>query len=218
MGAMGGGAFLLARAGLLQRRRMTLHWAYAAAFAEEFPDVDLRRSLYEIDGPCITCGGGISPLDMMHALLSREHGARLARDVTDWFVHTEIREGEHAQRHSFQVRLGVSHPGLVRALEAIEGSLENPLGRRELAALADVSERQLDRLFASQLGTTLRAYYLVARLKQARRLLLQSQSSVLEIAMICGFRSASNFSKCYRAEFGVTPTAERQKERAALGI
>jgi transcriptional regulator GlxA family with amidase domain len=123
LGGISGGAFLLARAGLLKNRRVTLHWVYAPAFSEEFPEINLRRSLYEIDGDRITCGGGMSPLDMMHALLGQQHGEDLAVGVSEFFLHTDIREGQKPQRLSFQARLGASHRGLIRALEAMENAL-----------------------------------------------------------------------------------------------
>jgi transcriptional regulator GlxA family with amidase domain len=209
VGGISGGAFLLARAGLLNSHRLTLHWVYAQAFSEEFPEADLRRSLYEIDGNRMTSGGGISPLDMMHALLRREYGDELAVGVSEWFLHTDIREGKKPQRLSFQARLGVSHAGLIRVLEAMEASLEEPLSRAQLSQIAGVSERHLDRLFLAQVGTALSAYYLEQRLERARQLVLQSSLSLLEIAIACGFTRASTFSKSYRRIFRVSPSDDR---------
>jgi len=211
LGGIGGGAFLLARAGLPRGRRATLHWVYAPAFREEFPTVELRRSLYEIDGNIMTSGGGMSPLDMMHAVIQEAHGKQLAIDVSEWFLHTDIRQGPAAQRLSFEARLGVHHPGLVRALQHMEASLEEPLPRAEIARIAGVSERQLDRLFLAQVGKGLSAYYLNIRLERARRLVLQTSLSLTEIAVACGFNSASTFSKSYRAAFGEPPSRERIK-------
>jgi transcriptional regulator GlxA family with amidase domain len=209
VGGISGGAFLLARAGLLKGHRLTLHWVYAPAFAEEFPEADVRRSLYEIDANRMTSGGGISPLDMMHALLRREYGDELAVGVSEWFLHTDIREGQKPQRLSFQARLGISHAGLIRVLEAMEASLEEPLSRAELSHIAGVCERHLDRLFLAQVGTTLSAYYLEQRLDRARQLAVQSSLSLLEIAIACGFTRASTFSKSYRRMFRVSPSEDR---------
>ncbi|MBG6118470.1 transcriptional regulator GlxA family with amidase domain [Sphingobium sp. JAI105] len=211
IGGIGGGAFILARAGVLTNHRMTLHWAYAPAFAEEFPNADLRKSLYEIDGKRLTCGGGMSPLDMMHALFVRRHGMELADGVSDWFLHTDIRESWDSQRRSLEARLGVSHPGLIRALEAMENRIEDPLSRAELAGIAGLSERQLDRLFVAQLNSALTAYYLRLRLDRSRQLVRQTGLSQMEIAVASGFKSASRFSKAYRAMFGLPPSAERQE-------
>lgn len=209
LAGISGGVFVLARAGLLNHQRVTLHWVYAPAFSEEFPEANLHRSLYEIDGNRMTCGGGMAPLDMLHALLARQHGEELAARVSDWLLHTEIREGQKPQRLSFRARLGVSNSGLIRALEAMEDALEEPLPRKELARIAAMSERHLDRLFLAQVGSPLSAYYLQLRLERARQLVLQSNLSLLEIAIACGFNRASTFSKSYRKLFGVPPSTDR---------
>jgi transcriptional regulator GlxA family with amidase domain len=133
----------------------------------------------------------------------------LALGVSEWFLHTDIREGQKPQRLSFQARLGVSHAGLIRVLEAMEASLEEPLSRTHLALVAGVSERHLDRLFLAQVGTALSAYYLERRLERARQLAVQSSLSLLEIGIACGFTRASTFSKSYRRLFGVSPSGDR---------
>jgi transcriptional regulator GlxA family with amidase domain len=211
MGGIGGGAFLLARAGLLDRKRLTLHWVYAPTFLAEFPDADLHRSLYEIDGDIMTCGGGTSPLDMMHVVLRDAHGPDLALGVAELFLHTDIREGQNAQRLSIQARLGVHNPGLIRALESMEDALETPLSRSELAHIAGISERQLDRLFVAQLGDGLSAYYLKLRLKRSRELVLQTTLALTEIAAAGGFKSLSTFSKSYRTQYGSPPSRDRNR-------
>jgi transcriptional regulator GlxA family with amidase domain len=222
MAGIGGGAFLLARAGLLRGVRITLHWAYAPAFAEQFTDVDLHRSLYEIDDNRMTCGGGVSPLDMMHAMIIHRHGIELAMKVSEWILHTEVRDSQESQRFSLEMRLGVKHAGLVRVLKAMDNAIEDPLPRSELVEISGVSERQLDRLFLSQLGISLTAYYLRLRLNRARSLVLQTAMSMTEIAIASGFNSNSTFSKSYRSEFNMSPTADRELafrgRRATLGL
>ncbi len=213
LGGISGGAFLLARAGLLKDRRATLHWVYWNAFLEEFPDVDLQQCVYASDGNVITCGGGTAPLDMLHKLFSERHGVEFADRIGEWFLHTDVRGEKVGQRRSCQARLGVNHGGLIRALNAMENSLEEPLSRPELAGIAAVSERQLDRLFLTQVGRPVNAYYLELRLERARQLVLQSSLSQLEITFACGFRSPSSFSKAYRAEFGLPPSRDRASLR-----
>jgi len=210
IGGLGGGAYILGHAGLLDGRRVTLHWAYAAAFAEAFPSVDLRRSLYEIDTHRMTCGGGMAPLDMIHDLFLRRHGERIAMGVSDWFLHTEIRQSRSAHRLPLEARLGVHHPGLISALRAMDLGIEEPLSRAQLAAIAGMSERHLDRLFLAQVGTAMRSYYIRLRLEKARSLISQSGMSLVEVAMASGFASASTFSKAYRRVFNVPPSAERR--------
>src|SRR3546814_9920016 len=87
--------------------------------------------------------------------------------------------------------------------------LEEPLSRSELARGADLSTRQLERLFRKYLNRSPARYYLELRLNKARLLLLQTNMSVIDVALACGFVSASHFSKCYRDFFGRTPRKER---------
>jgi len=209
LGGISGGAYILARAGLLQGRRFTLHWEHAVAFAEEFPTLDLRRSLFEIDRDRLTCSGGTAALDMMHALIARAHGPAVAAAVSDWFLQTEIRAGTAPQRLSLRDRLGVQSGPLLRALAAMEAHLEQAQSRSELAREAGVTPRQLERLFRRELGRTPGAHYLLLRLERARQLARQTGLPLAEIATACGFASLSHFSRSYRARFGTPPAAER---------
>jgi transcriptional regulator GlxA family with amidase domain len=106
-------------------------------------------------------------------------------------------------------RLGVRHPKLVKVIKLMEESLEEPIARAKLANAVGLSSRQLERLFRKYLGRTPTRYYLELRLNRARLLLLQTDMSVLDVALACGFVSASHFSKCFREFFGRTPREER---------
>src|SRR4026209_2481831 len=151
IGGISGGPYVLAQAGLRDERRATLHWEHMPAFREAFPDVTVVPSLFEIDGNRITCSGGISALDMMVALLERDHRRPLAAAVGDWFLHTHIREGMGPQRMDLRLRLGVADEKLLRVLHSMEESIEAPQPRTELARVAGVSVRQLERLFRRHL-------------------------------------------------------------------
>lgn len=215
IGGVSGGPYLLARANVLNGHRFTIHWEHAAAFLEEYPDLDLRRSLYEIDRDRLTCSGGTAPLDMMHAVIAREHGSSLALAVSEWFLQTQVREGTGPQRMPLRERLGIAHAPLLQVIGRMEQTLENPEPREALARLAKVSLRQLERLFRQHLGRSLGEHYLVLRLDQARDLLRQTSLSVLEIALACGFASASHFSRSYGRRFGHPPRSERLQQRPA---
>ncbi len=209
LGGVSGGPYLLARAHVLEGYRFTIHWEHAPAFLEDYPHLDLRRSLYEIDRDRLTSSGGTAPLDMMHAVIAREHGSELALAVSEWFLQTHVREGAGPQRMPLRERLGISHAPLLRVVGRMEQSLENPLTREELASIATVSLRQLERLFRLHLGRSISEHYLGLRLDRARDLLRQTSLSVLETALACGFVSASHFSRGYRRRFGHPPRAER---------
>jgi transcriptional regulator GlxA family with amidase domain len=210
LGGVSGGPYPLARAGLLDGRRATIHWEHFPAFVEDFPDVHATRSLFVIDGDRLTCSGGAAALDMMHALIEQEHGHELAAAVSDWFLQTQVRSGSGPQRMTLRERFDVSNPRLLRALEYMEAHLQEPASRTRLARQAGVSVRQLERLFADQLGSTIRAHYLRTRLDRARILLRQTTLPVIAVAAETGFATPSHFSRAYRSAFGRSPRQERE--------
>ena len=209
MGAVSGGPVILARAGLMRDRRMTVHWEYAAALAEVSPDLRIERTLFVIDRDRITCAGGTAPMDMMHALIAAHHGAGFARAVSDWFMHTEIRPAAGPQRASLVERVGTRVPAILDAVEAMEGNIADPLPLPQLARIAGLSPRQINRLFQQHLGETTLAHYRRLRLDRARNLLRNSALSLTEVALATGFASSSHFSRAYREEFGDPPSRYR---------
>jgi transcriptional regulator GlxA family with amidase domain len=205
IGGVSGGPFILAKAGLLDGRRCTVHWEHAPAFQEAFPQVSLTRSLFEIDGDRITCSGGVAGLDMMVALITRDHGYELGAASSDWLLHTQVREGVRPQRMDLRFRHGIADKRLLTALKAMEAHLEVPLSREQLAARAGVSIRQLERSFRGQIGQGIHEHYLALRLERSRQLLRETSLSILEVAMATGFASASQFSRAFRRSYGVAP-------------
>ncbi len=217
VGALCTGAHLLARAGLLNDRRCTIHWENLDSFAEEFPDIEISPDLFEIDRDRITCSGGTAALDMMLNLIGRQHGHQIASDISEQFIHDRIREPHDHQRMELRTRLGVSHPKLIAVISDMEAHLEEPLSQSELSQRASLSTRQLERLFRKYLAATPTRYYLNLRMQRARQLLLQTSMSILSVALACGFVSASHFSKCYRECYGKTPRAERSLRHSGTG-
>jgi transcriptional regulator GlxA family with amidase domain len=213
IGGISGGPWVLARAGLLQGYRATIHWEHLPAMAEAFPDLALKRTLYEVDRDRLTCAGGVAALDMVVELIGRDHGRVLATAVAEWYLRTEMRSGDLAQRMAARERFGVSNEKLLRALAHMDAHLEEPASRAELAGVAGVSVRQLERLFAHHLGATPAEHYLRIRLDRARALLRQTTLSVMEAAVACGFVSPSHFARAYRARFGVSPKSEHSPAR-----
>jgi len=209
IGAVCTGSHILARAGLLDGHRCTIHWENLASFLEDFPDVEVTAELFEIDRNRFTCSGGTAAIDMMLNVIGRQHGHELAAAVADQLMHERIRDEHDHQRMSLPARLGVRHPKLLSVIELMEQNLEEPMSRAELARSAGLSTRQLERLFRKYLSRSPARYYLELRLHKARLLLLQTNMSVIDVALACGFVSASHFSKCYRDFFGRTPRRER---------
>lgn len=209
IGAICTGSYVLAKAGLLNGYRCTVHWENLRGFREEFPDIEVTPELFEFDRRRVTSAGGTASLDMMLHYVATQNGMALATSIADMMMHHQIRSGDDPQRPDLRVRLGVSHPKLVAAIALMEADIEAPLSCSEVAKAVDLSPRQLERLFAKHLATTPMRYYLRLRLIQARRLLTQTSMSVLRVGLGCGFVSASHFSKCYREQFNKTPSQER---------
>lgn len=210
IGGISSGAYVLAAAGLLDNRDFTIHWEHAPALREAFPHLSPRQARYVLDADRITCGGGVAPLDMMHALIGERMGSDFARRVSDWYLHTAIHDPADPQRGSAAERFGTQHPALLAVLEKMEATIEQPLDRATMARFVGVSARHLDRLFAEQLGSGFLDKYREIRLLHARRLLEQSPLSIAEIAFATGFSSPSHFSRACRQQFGRPPGQIRQ--------
>jgi transcriptional regulator GlxA family with amidase domain len=214
IGAVSTGAYVLARAGLLDGRRCALHWENIAEFAEEFPAIAVTDEIFVIDGDRLTCCGGTAALDMMLHVVRLQHGHQLATSVAEQFIHGEIRDHREHQRMELGARLGVTHPKLLAAIAAMEANLEAPLSQAALARRVGLSRRQLERLFRRYFKHTPASHYLGLRLERARQILQQTNRPVIDVALACGFVSASHFSKCFRARFATTPRALRELGRA----
>jgi len=213
IGGVSLGTFILARAGLLNGHRCTLHWANLDSFREEFPTIEARPSVYEIDRGRYSCAGGTAALDMMLALIAQDHGRAASIQVADNLIYHNLREGSEAHRMSPRNRFGTSHPKLLEAIGLMEANTEDALSRAQLADRVGISQRQLERLFKKYLGCTPSSFYLKTRLVRARGLILQSAMPILDVAIACGFVSHAHFTKVYRQHFGRTPSEDRISQR-----
>ncbi|MCU0907887.1 MAG: GlxA family transcriptional regulator [Rhodobacteraceae bacterium] len=210
--AVGGlctGAHVLAEAGLLDGRRATIHWENQDSFTEDFPDVKLTKSVFVTDGPRLTAAGGTASIDLMLKLIADAHGEDLANAVADQLIYSAIRTDADVQRLSVPTRIGVRHPKLAQVIRMMEVATEDPVSPSAMAADVGLSTRQLERLFRRYLGKSPKRYYMDLRLQKARNLLMQTDMSVINVALACGFTSPSHFSKCYRALYHITPYRER---------
>lgn len=209
LGGLCTAAHVLARAGLLDGKRATIHWENQDSFAEDFPEIDLSQSVFVIDGPRLTCAGGSASVDLMLALIARDLGEDVAGAVADQQIYSSIRTDRDRQRMSVPTRLGVRHPKLAEVVQQMETHIEDPISPARLAADVGLSTRQLERLFRRYLNRSPKRYYMDMRLGRARNLLMQTDMSVINVALACGFTSPSHFSKCYRSQYGATPYRER---------
>lgn len=199
------GAFLLAEAGLLAGRTVTLHWESIAAFAELYGKVETRRSLFERSGRVATCAGGTAGIDLALSAIAAEHGSSLALDVADQLIHQGIRDAAAPQQVAPMRRYGTRNPTVLAAIDLLQRSIEQPPSLAEAAMTLGVSPRQLQRLFATHLGTSFRRFDRELRLERAKELLEQTGMTVMAVAVATGFGSVEHFSRSYRARHGTSP-------------
>ncbi|PQO24552.1 AraC family transcriptional regulator [Rhodobacteraceae bacterium WD3A24] len=209
MGGLCTGSYALAKAGLLDGKRATIHWENQDGFGEEFDEVNLTKSIFVTDGNRYSTAGGTASIDLMLKIVADDYGEELASAVADQLIYSSIRTDQDTQRLSVPTRIGVRHPKLSRVIQIMEQHIEEPISPARLAAEVGMSTRQLERLFRRYLNRSPKRYYMELRLQKARNLLMQTDMSVINVALACGFTSPSHFSKCYRAHYKTTPYRER---------
>ena len=206
LAGVSGGPIILAKAGLMDGKRMTLHWEHSDTFKEIWPTILLEKSLFVIDGNRITCAGGIAPLDLMHTLISEHYGESFARKVSDWFMHTEVRPSGGPQRSGILERYNIRNSKIIVAIETMENHLSNNLTLHEISKIVGISTRQINRLFDKHLNQSTMSFYKQLRLELSQKLLSQSHLSITEVAFSCGFTSSSQFSQNFREKYGQSPS------------
>lgn len=214
LGGVSGGPVILARAGLLAGRSCTVHWEHAEGFAKRHRDVSIKRRLYVMERDRVTCGGGNAPLDLMHAVIARRHGKAFARRVSDWFLHTEIRDAGAQQRWRFAPQRDSAPVAVQDAVAVMEDHLSDPLSLAQLSLISGTSARHLNRLFRTAFGTSTMAFYRQMRLEKGRALVEGSRLGLSEIAEATGFHAAGHFSDQYLRAFGHRPSRGRETGRA----
>ena len=195
------GAWLLAAAGLLDGRRATIHWEELARFEEAFPEVDAQRKRHVIDGDRMTCSGALAAFDLMGALIGATHGPALRLEVATLFMSPEATGPQDAP-----LARGKS---VARAVGLMQEHLEDPLPVPEIARRVGRSQKDLEARMQRELGAGPQAIYKRLRLIAARKLVLETDLSIAEVALRSGYQDASAFTRAFRAEFGETPRQMR---------
>ena len=206
--ALCGGVSVIAEAGLADDMNCAVHWQIAPAFSENFPRAQISLACFEMD-KIPTASGGTAAADLMLAMIRERHGDELGRKVADLMVHHAVRDRTGPQTSSLMYHIPGRNAKLATIIRLMEGNIDAPLGTEELASGAGVSVRQMERLFRRYLGTSPKRHYQTLRLNRAKDLLVQSNLSITEIAVATGFAAVSHFSKCFRAQFGVSPYGSR---------
>lgn len=209
LGALCTASYLLAKAGVLDDHRCTVHWEHLASMREEFPRLTVKDDIFEIDRKRYTCAGGTAPLDLMLYLVSRDYGRDVAFDISEEFSVERIRDLGETQEVSVRNQSPGAPDYLSDAVQLMKHNVSERLFVEEIAEYLKVSTRQLERAFKRYFNTSPSQYYLRVRLNAARNLLRHSSMTVRAIAIETGFKSLQHFSKCYFDHFKVRPTQER---------
>ncbi|WP_246688773.1 MULTISPECIES: GlxA family transcriptional regulator [unclassified Mesorhizobium] len=219
VGALGTGAYVLARAGLLGNRRCTIHWEKEPGFTETFNSLLVNTNIYAIDGDIWTCAGGSAPFDMMLQLVEQTFGESTVASICELGLVNRMRKSQERQRLPFSCRHQISNEIVIKVIGEMEKHIEEPLPTKILASKVGLSSRQVERLFRFHLNHSPVLYYRKLRIERAKFLLIQTAMPVVEIAIACGFVSASHFSNCFRQIIGMSPNQARNSkcERAIAG-
>ena len=211
LGSASSGSFLLARAGLLDDCRCTIHWENIPVFKELYPQLEVAFTLYEIADRRFTCSGGTAALDMMLKLIEIQNGREIAQQISQQFQHDRIRTEIDSQQMADRIDLAMSAPKLIDVINLMENNIEVPLSLPAIAGKCKLSLRQIERLFQKYRDVTPSQYYLSLRLLYAKQLLLNTNRSVIDISIATGFETQSYFTACYRKYFGSSPRAHRSQ-------
>ncbi|GMG81752.1 HTH-type transcriptional regulator CdhR [Paralimibaculum aggregatum] len=213
LGAVSNGTLILAQAGVLGDRRVTIHWEMQRRLAEAFPELEVRPDLYCWDRGVLSAAGGTAALDMFLALIAERDGHSAAAEVSDQFLHGPVRPSTEMQRQDVRWRYQVTDRRLVTVIRIMEEHQSDPMRICRIADTAGISERQLERLFVSEFGKSPSDFYMDIRLKTAQRWLLNSTESLERISEISGFSSLAHFSRSFKAWSGLSPSVLRKRHR-----
>lgn len=216
VGGLCTGAHIVASAGLLSGKRCAIHWENLPGFSETFPKAEVYADLFEIDSNLYTCAGGTAALDMMLKLIGDDFDDNLVNRICEQALTDRVRKPHDRQRLPLRARLGVQNSKVLSIIEMMENCLTEPLSLLDVAGNVGLSRRQIERLFRQEMGRSPARYYLEIRLDRARHLLIQSSMPIVEVAVACGFVSASHFSKCYREFYGRSPQQERADRKQLI--
>ncbi len=213
LGALWNGAYFLADAGLLDGRECAVHPDTRALMVETFPRVNVSRSSHVVKGRHVSSAGANSSLSMMLEWLRGDLDQGVVDSVEEILTCDESPGVMGAS--ALSIHRNSSLPQALKlALELMHSNIEEPLTIGEIADLAGLSRRQLDRLFNRHVGASPSRYYLELRVTHARQLLQHSNGPIAEIAVASGFASISHFCHCFRQFFNIAPSKFRHQQLA----
>jgi len=211
IGSLSDGAFVAADAGMFRNHRSTIHWKCQDAYRLRFPKLDIRASILEIDRRRFSCAGGTSSLDLMLHFIRQDLGTDAVIKITDNYFHDTVRDSSQGQHMAEAYRHGNKSRALSEALAIMSASLDQSLPIAEISRRVGTSHRSLDRLFQRHIGATPGQHFRKMRLSRAATLLTQTGLPIAEIALSCGFSTASHLGRFFRASYNLSPNQFRQR-------
>lgn len=205
------GSFILARAGLMEGKKTCVSWFHHDQFVNEFPKLPVSaEELFITDGNRLTCAGGTGVVHLAAHLIETHCGKSEAVRALRIMIEVMPLPAKTLQPQPLRTEK-VSSLSVQKAMLLIERNVGSPLSVDEIAQKVHVSTRQLERLFHAEVGITPSAFSLKLRLRHAKHLLLHSASQISLIAFECGFIDFSHFSRCFRTEYGISPSQMREE-------
>jgi AraC family transcriptional regulator, glycine betaine-responsive activator len=209
------------RAGVMETRRVSVHWCYEAAFKAEFPAIEASRTVIIRDGRRTSASGAGAVFDLMLRLIEDLLGRDTMTEVACWFQHPFVRDEDASQKVPVQKAGGTDDrlPDVIQTAIRIFGEhIEDPIQIADVAAAVSLSERHLERSFKKATGQSPLKYYRLMRLKKARQRVLYSTDTITEIAQSVGYAGSNPMARHYTEAFGVHPKAERQRLVGLRGL
>jgi AraC family transcriptional regulator, glycine betaine-responsive activator len=210
VGGVESGPWLMGMAGLLDGRRATTHWEDLEDFAARFPNVDVQPDRFVVDEPVFTTGGATPALDCLLSLIRARNGYSAALDVASLYIYEEVRTGSDAQPIVSLGRIRKHEPRVAEAIRIMETHIDRPLTIAAIARRVGVSTRALETLFLKIVDASPGAYFVALRLNAARRLVLDTNLPIAEVADRSGFSAIASLSRAFRRQFGAPPSAARR--------
>jgi transcriptional regulator GlxA family with amidase domain len=211
------GSFILAKAGLMDNVRASVHWFHYQDFEEYFPNaIPVTDEIFTIDNGRITCAGGASVADLAVYLVERHCGKARALKSLRQLIFDQARTSTHPQIPFLSEKVRSFEPRLRKAIFLMEQRLREPMSIQDIADQVSISERQLTRLFHHQFNQSPSSYYRSLRLDYACWLLLHTERSVSQIAYDCGFTDVSHLNKLFQAKYSLRATEWRNQKQQSI--
>ena len=190
--------------GLIRADKCVAHWETIGLLRENFPAIDFLNVLFETSERGTSCAGELAALDFAISFIERHCGSSIAQKISSHLLLQSRRSGNAVQLLNGSAML--CENGLIKkAVAMMLDHIERPISIVEICDVLKISTRQLERIFARYGFETPSQYYKKLRLERARQLLEQSELSLTEAGLVCGFKSLNNFSKSFKKLFGVSP-------------